>query len=148
MDPSKFQASTSGRVIRQPQGYRAFLPAALPPGLTFTSALVARLSEADRALGELRGLGSALANPRLLIRPLARREAVLSSRLERINTLPVSLRLIREVHARLMEGVAGKEHLGGDVWTPGEFRRSQNWIGPTGSTIETAPYVPHRLMKC
>jgi len=62
--------------------------------------------------------------------------------LERINTLPVSLRLIRELHARLMEGVAGKEHLGGDVWTPGDFRRSQNWIGPAGSTLETAPYVP------
>jgi Fic family protein len=56
--------------------------------------------------------------------------------LERINTLPVSQRLIREMHARLMEGVRG------DVWTPGEFRRSQNWIGPAGSTLETAPYVP------
>ena len=177
MDPSKFQASTSGKVIRQLQGYWAFLPAPLPPALTFSPSLVAALSAADRALGELRGLGGALANPHLLIRPLARREAVLSSRiegtraslddllayeatqlsflepgsdvrevhnyvraleygLERINTLPVSLRLIRELHARLMEGVRG------DVWTPGEFRRSQNWIGPAGSTLETAPYVP------
>ncbi|MCI0519887.1 MAG: Fic family protein [Chloroflexi bacterium] len=177
MDPSKFQASTSGKVIRLPQGYWAFLPAALPPALTFSPSLVAALSEADRALGELKGLGGTLANPHLLIRPLARREAVLSSRiegtraslddllayeatqvsflepgsdvrevynyvrtleygLERINTLPVSLRLIREMHARLMEGVRG------DAWTPGEFRRSQNWIGPAGSTLETAPYVP------
>jgi Fic family protein len=177
MDPSKFQASTSGKVIRLPQGYWAFLPAPLPPALTFSPALVTALSAADRALGELRGLGGALANPHLLIRPLARREAVLSSRiegtraslddllayeatqlsflepgsdvrevhnyvraleygLERINTLPVSQRLIRELHARLMEGVRG------DVWTPGEFRRSQNWIGPAGSTLGTAPYVP------
>lgn len=183
MDPSKFQASTSGKVIRQPQGYWAFLPAPLPPALTFSPALVNALSASDRALGELRGLGSALANPHLLTRPLARREAVLSSRiegtraslddllayeatqlsflepgsdvrevhnyvcaleygLERINTLPVSLRLIRELHARLMEGVRG------DVWTPAaenaasEFRRSQNWIGPAGSTLGTAPYVP------
>ncbi len=177
MDPSKFQASTSGKVVRQPQGYWAFLPAPLPPALTFSPSLVTALSAADRALGELRGLGGALSNPHLLIRPLARREAVLSSRiegtraslddllayeaaqlsflepgsdvrevhnyvraleygLERINTLPVSLRLIRELHARLMEGVRG------DVWTPGDFRRSQNWIGPASSTLETAPYVP------
>ncbi len=194
MDPSKFQASTSGKVIHLPQGYWAFVPASLPPALTFSPSLVAALSDADRALGELKGLGGTLANPHLLIRPLARREAVLSSRiegtraslddllayeateaknsplsfletgsdvrevhnyvraleygLERLNTLPVSLRLIREMHARLMEGVAGKEHLGGDVWTPAaenaasEFRRSQNWIGPAGSTLETAPYVP------
>jgi Fic family protein len=177
MDSSKFQASTSGKVIRLPQGYWAFLPAALPPALTFSPSLVAALSDADRALGELKGLGGTLANPHLLIRPLARREAVLSSRiegrraslddllayeatqlsflepgsdvrevfnyvraleygLERIHTLPVSLRLIRELHARLMQGVRG------EVWTPGEFRRSQNWIGPGGSTLETAPYVP------
>ncbi len=56
--------------------------------------------------------------------------------LERSKTLPVSLRLIREMHGVLMEGVRG-EHL-----TPGEFRRSQNWIGPPGSTIETATIVP------
>ncbi len=56
--------------------------------------------------------------------------------LERSKTLPVSLRLIREMHGVLMEGVRG-EHL-----TPGEFRRSQNWIGPPGSTIETATIIP------
>jgi len=56
--------------------------------------------------------------------------------LERTNTLPISLRLIREVHTRLMEGVRG------EIMTPGEFRRSQNWIGPVGSTLDTAPYVP------
>jgi Fic family protein len=56
--------------------------------------------------------------------------------LERLKTLPVSLRLIREAHARLMEGVRG-----GNL-TPGKFRTSQNWIGPAGSTIETATYVP------
>ena len=54
----------------------------------------------------------------------------------RLSTLPVSLRLIRELHQRLMEGVRGA------IWTPGEFRRSQNWIGPAGSTLESAPYVP------
>ena len=56
--------------------------------------------------------------------------------LERLDTLPISQRLIRELHARLMKNVRG-EHA-----TPGEFRRSQNWIGPLGATIETATYIP------
>ena len=56
--------------------------------------------------------------------------------LKRLETLPTSLRLIRELHARLLENVRG-EHL-----TPGNFRRSQNWIGPAGSTLQNAAYVP------
>lgn len=55
---------------------------------------------------------------------------------ERLQTLPLSLRLVRELHERLMEGVRG------DHATPGEFRRSQNWIGPPGSTAQSATYVP------
>jgi Fic family protein len=56
--------------------------------------------------------------------------------LDRLGELPLSLRLIREIHAKLMEGVRGEKA------TPGEFRRSQNWIGPTGSTPMTAAFVP------
>lgn len=56
--------------------------------------------------------------------------------LERLKTFPVSLRLLRELHEKLMQGVRG-----GNL-TPGEFRRTQNWIGPAGSTIMTATYVP------
>lgn len=56
--------------------------------------------------------------------------------LERIAQLPLSLRLIREIHDKLMAGVRGGER------TPGEFRRSQNWIGPQGCTLETATFVP------
>ncbi|MGB7094976.1 MAG: Fic family protein [Anaerolineales bacterium] len=56
--------------------------------------------------------------------------------LERLKTLPISLRLIRELHLRLMGNVRG-EHL-----TSGKFRRSQNWIGPDGCTLENAPFVP------
>ncbi len=55
---------------------------------------------------------------------------------ERLQTLPVSLRLLRELHERLMAGVRGEQA------TPGEFRRSQNWIGPPGSTLNEATYVP------
>ncbi|MFZ2098266.1 MAG: Fic family protein [Anaerolineales bacterium] len=56
--------------------------------------------------------------------------------LERVKTFPISLRLIREMHKKLMEGVRG------EVMAPGEFRRSQNWIGPAGCTLETAVYIP------
>lgn len=56
--------------------------------------------------------------------------------IERLKALPLSLRLVRELHQRLMQGVRGERA------TPGEFRRSQNWIGPYGSTPANAPYVP------
>lgn len=65
--------------------------------------------------------------------------------LRRLPELPLSLRLVRELHERLMRGVRGGQA------TPGEFRRSQNWIGPAGSTPTTALYVPpppDRLMEC
>ena len=58
--------------------------------------------------------------------------------LERIRELPLSLRLLREVHKHLMDGVRG----GTPNMTPGEFRRSQNWIGPAGCTLNDARYVP------
>ncbi|MBM4155415.1 MAG: Fic family protein [Lentisphaerae bacterium] len=136
---------------------------------------VRALSAADRALSELAGVGRTLPNPHLLIRPFARKEAVLSSRIEgtqaslsdlfffeaaqerkpgsdvrevanyvtalehglsRLSDLPVCLRLVREVHGQLMAGVRGQEK------TPGEFRRSQNWIGPVGCSLNEARYVP------
>ena len=55
---------------------------------------------------------------------------------ERLQTLPLSLRLIREIHAKLLTGVRGSNR------TPGEFRTSQNWIGPNGSTLANATFVP------
>ena len=55
--------------------------------------------------------------------------------LERLKTLPVSLRLIREIHEKLTpKGAQSAENVRGGTLTPGEFRRSQNWIGPAGST--------------
>ena len=58
--------------------------------------------------------------------------------LDRLAELPLSLRLVREVHEHLMQGVRGAYD------APGEFRRIQNWIGPPGSTLATATYVPRR----
>jgi Fic family protein len=56
--------------------------------------------------------------------------------LARLSELPLSLRLVREIHECLMRGVRS------DHAKPGEFRRSQNWIGPPGSSPASAPYVP------
>jgi Fic family protein len=161
-------------------GVRAEPPAAK---LEFDLELVRLLDEARGAVGELAGLGRNLDDPQLLMRPLMRREAVLSSRIEgtraglaelyayeageqlalpgvtltaaeadtrevhnyvraleygieRVKTLPVSLRLMRELHEKLMQGVRG------DAATPGEFRTRQNWIGRPGSLLNGASYVP------
>jgi Fic family protein len=56
--------------------------------------------------------------------------------IERLKTLPLSLRLVRELHEKLMTGVRGQHA------TPGEFRRTQNWIGRPGDTLAQAAYVP------
>ena len=56
--------------------------------------------------------------------------------IERLQTLPLCNRLIKETHAVLMEGVRGQEK------SPGEFRYSQNWIGGQGSTLRNARYIP------
>lgn len=184
MNPERFRNSTSGQLLRVGQGeaaYWAFVPHPLPPNLPADWELTRALSEADRALSELAGLGRTMPNPHLLKGPFVRREAVLSSRIEgtqagivdvyayeagqlplpgleapseadvrevvnyvnaleyglkRLETLPVSLRLMRELHERLLAGVRGERA------TPGEFRRSQNWIGPPGCTLHEATFVP------
>jgi Fic family protein len=184
MNAADFRDSSAGTVVQAAGGYAAFVPAPLPPAISYDADLVLTLSRADSALSELSGIGRQLLNPHLLIGPYLRREAVLSSRIEgtraslsdllldeaeddrptdadvrevrnyvealeygldRLRDLPLSLRLVGEIHARLMRGVRGERA------TPGEFRRSQNWIGPAGSTPATAAYVPpppDRLMEC
>ena len=56
--------------------------------------------------------------------------------LARLSTLPVSIRLVREIHEVLLRGGRGSR------LTPGELRRSQNWIGPEGCTLADASFVP------
>lgn len=180
-----FSAAQRLHVIWAERGYHAFVPPALPPDVTFDTALVRRLSEADRALGQLAGVGRTLPNPHLLAQAMVRREAVLSSRIEGTQAtlsdlvlfeverstqrtatdveevfnyvaavehvlapdrrLPLSLPLLREAHEILLTGVRG------GYATPGDFRRSQNWIGAPGCVLETAAYVPpppERLWDC
>ncbi len=168
----------SGRYIKQPTGYRAFIPAPLPPepSIKLEGELQALLSQADRALGRLDGSIQTLPHPDLFVAMYVRKEAVLSSQiegtqsslqdvlaaearvlsstrpsdvgdvfnyvgamnygLERLKDLPVSIRLIREIHEKLLNGVRG-QHM-----TPGELRTSQNWIGPGGCTLAEATFVP------
>lgn len=71
--------------------------------------------------------------------------AALDYAIRRLNDFPLSLRLIKEIHHNLMQGVRGSHA------TPGEFRRSQNWIGAPGCTLNTAKFVPpspDHLMDC
>ncbi len=183
--PIRSNRHPHGRTVRCAGGYRAYVPAPLPPRIAWSGGLAAALSAAARAVGRLAGEGRRLPNPHLLLRPFVRREAVLSSRIEgtqatlgellaaeagavverspadlrevanyvvalehgvgRLRELPLSLRLVREVHEKLMRGVPG------DAATPGEFRRSQNWIGPAGRTLTEATFVPpppERLLEC
>ena len=60
--------------------------------------------------------------------------AAMSKAISRLETLPFSVRLIRESHSILMQGARGKHNM------PGEFRKGPNWIG--GATIDDAAYVP------
>jgi Fic family protein len=175
VDPGRYRAPAIGRPIRVGQGdaaYWAFAPAPLPREIDPSPTIVFELSEADRAVGALAGLGARLPDPHLLIRPYLRREAVASTRIEgtqsslsdvlsaeaqqlaetedqrevlnyvrafehgltRLPALPLSKRLIREMHAELLAGVRGADA------TPGEFRRSQNWLG--GTNPSNALFVP------
>jgi Fic family protein len=56
--------------------------------------------------------------------------------IQKLKEFPMSLRLIREVHKLLIEGTRGTHR------SPGEFRRSQNWIGPPGATLNDAAFIP------
>lgn len=171
-------ANRAGQYLAQPTGYRAFVPASLPPDppLELDLGTVRLLSEAERALGRLDGIVKTVPDPDFFVAMYVRREAVLSSQIEgtqstledllaaelgptarvvpddveeivnyvsamnqglrRLDELPLSLRLIREIHRTLLRGDRGAHA------TPGEFRRTQNWIGPAGSTLANATFVP------
>jgi Fic family protein len=176
MDPSEFHASAAGKVVSSPEGYAAFVPAPLPPRISYTKQLVLALSRADAALGELSGVGGELPDPDLLDASFKRQEALCSSRIEgaqvslsdlyldqvgaarpsvprdhlrevraciatlrfgvnRLREEELSLEFIKALHENLLRGEGGQR-------TPGEFRTSQNWLGPVGATQATATYVP------
>ncbi len=184
MDTKIFTSLMTGKLIDLPKGAPnlkvAFLPNPLPPMWAWPEGLWSLLVEAKCALSSLDGTGKHLPNPDILLQPIQRREAQLSSklegtitdppqqvlfeadpryptsandptnayrevfnyrqalrsRLEGENDLPLSLRLIRELHKVLMDGVRGSDQ------TPGEFRTTQNQIGWPARYV---PPPPERL---
>jgi Fic family protein len=100
--------------------------------------LSSRIEGTEASLGELLAVeaGASVNRSPSDLREVANYVVALEFGVERLSTLPLSLRLIREVHAHLMEGVRGGQS------TPGDFRRIQNWIGPPGSAPANATYIP------
>ena len=139
--------------------------------ICFDGELISLLSEADRQLGRLDGITQTLPDPDIFVAMYVQKEALLSSQiegtqaslsdvlakneerresveevvnyvsalnygLERLNDLPLSLRLIKEIHKVLLRNGRGS------LRNPGEFRTTQNWVGPAGCNLNTATYVP------
>lgn len=106
-----------------------------------------RIEGTQATLGELLAAeaGAAVERSPEDLREVGNYVVALEYGVERLRRLPLSLRLVRELHESLMRGVRG------DTATPGVFRRSQNWIGPAGCTLADASFVPpppDRLPDC
>lgn len=109
--------------------------------------LSSRIEGTQATLGELLAAeaGAAVDRSPADLREVANYVVALEYGLKRLESLPLSLRLTRELHTKLMTGVRGGHA------TPGEFRKTQNWIGPPGCTLENAAYVPpppEAIMEC
>lgn len=109
--------------------------------------LSSRIEGTQATLGELLAVeaGAAVERSPADLREVGNYVVALEHSIKRLKKLPLSLRLVRELHEKLLAGVRG------DYATPGEFRRSQNWIGPPGATLANAVYVPPppaELMAC
>lgn len=81
MNPTEFKDSPCGTLIPTIEGQLAFVPKPLPPEIDYAS-IIGPLTQAMQSVGELNGLGRQLENPLLVIRPLQRHEALLSSAME------------------------------------------------------------------
>jgi Fic family protein len=97
-----------------------------------------RIEGTQATLGELLAAEAGVAVERSPgdLREVGNYVTALEFGVERLRTLPLSLRLVRELHEKLMRGARGEHAMSG------EFRRSQNWIGPPGCTLAEASYVP------
>jgi len=119
----------------------------LRPFVRREAVLSSRIEGTQATLGELLAseAGAAVDRSPEDLREVANYVAALEYGVDRLRKLPLSLRLVRELHARLMRGVRG------GVATPGAFRRTQNWIGPEGCRLADATFVPpppDRVMRC
>jgi len=176
MQHADFKDSPSGALKPTIGNQWAFLPNPLPPKIDF-AALMEPLQDAAIAIGNLNGSGRQIDNPSLVIRPLQRQEALLSSAMEgtfttanalalaeleankadettrevlnyiaaydlalkMLEELPISNRVIKAAHERLLSGLGSSRGIGK---RPGEFKSHQNFIGGTSHNIEDARFVP------
>ncbi|MBK7884530.1 MAG: Fic family protein [Chitinophagaceae bacterium] len=164
-----------GHLIKQPEGYTAFIPDAFPTQklLEFPTDLITKAANAERLIGKLDGITHTLPDADFFLSMYIVKDATSSAQIEgtratmmdalemsagvnvkdtdaddilfymkalsygteRIKNFPFSLRFIRELHKELMTN-ARSSHFA----DPGEYRRSQNWIG--GTTLQNASFVP------
>ncbi len=142
--------SDADRLIGQLSGEGRQLPnphRLMRPFIKREAVLSSRIEGTQATLGELlaNDAGAVVNRSPEDLREVGNYVAALDYGIERLNTLPLSLRLVREVHEKLMANVRGNHA------TPGQFRRSQNWIGPAGCTLQNATYIPpspDSLMDC
>ena len=123
------QLAGVGRLIRNPD--LLIRPYLLREALSST-----RIEGTQASMAEVFETDAAGGAPNADVEEVVNYIAAMRWGLERLDELPLSTRLLREMHRRLMAGVRGRE------LAPGDLRTSQNWIGPPGSTIETAQFVP------
>jgi Fic family protein len=138
------------RLIGQLAGEGRSLPnphLLMRPFIKREAVLSSRIEGTQATLGELLAAdaGATVERSPDDLREVAKYVAALEHGIKRLKSLPLSLRLVRELHEKLMQGVRGGHA------TPGEFRHSQNWIGPPGCSLQNASYVPpppDELMGC
>lgn len=109
-----------------PHGYVAYFPRHIPRAVELTPGNLMQLADAEIADRPL--------SPD--VEEVVNYVRAMEAGLERLASLPLSVRLLREMHAVLLAGVRGRDR------RPGEIRTSQNWIGPPGANIESATFVP------
>jgi Fic family protein len=164
-----------GTLIKQPGGFKAFIPADFPPKglLDFSAEILTKAALAERLTGKLDGITQTLPDAHFFMAMYVAKDATFSSQIEgtratlmdaleleagvqtketdaddilfyiralnygmkRLKKFPLSLRFVRELHKELMTGARTSQFA-----DPGEFRRSQNWIG--GTRPDNAVFVP------
>ena len=142
--------SDADRLIGRLSGEGARLPnphVLMRPFIRREAVLSSRIEGTQATLGELLASEAGLAVDRSPadLREVGNYVTALEHGIKRLGELPLSLRLLRELHERLLRGVRGNRA------TPGEFRTIQNWIGIPGATLANATYVPPppgELMAC
>ncbi len=117
------------------------------PFLQREAVLSSRIEGTQATLGELLAVeaGATVERSPDDLREVGNYVVAMEHGMARLGKLPLSLRLVRELHAKLMQGVRGQAS------APGEFRRTQNWIGPAGCTLANATFVPpppNELSNC